>query len=625
VADLFVSYKSEDRARVKPLVDALQADGLSVWWDAHIEGGAGWRQRIEQELTSARCVLVAWTKRSAGPEGEFVHDEATRAKRRGVYLPVLLDQVELPLGFGEKQALPLTGWKGDRTDVRYQAVLAAARAVVGSVPLPTAVAAGPSLGRRAVIGGGVALAAAGVGGAGWYFLRPGAPEAKAESIAVLPFANLSGDPGQAWFSDGLAEELRSALSRTAGLKVAARTSSEMMRDADVKEAAAKLGVAHVLTGSVRMGDNKIRVAAQLFNGETGMEVWSERYDRAAGDVLAVQEGIAQSVARTLSLALGEEAARLGGTRNFEAYLAYLRGTDVTIDSAEAARTAIAAFDRAIRLDPGFAAAHAGRARALAESNRWTDLAEIAPSLNSAKGSAIRAIELAPALPMAHAALGRVLVFQVDLPAAKVAYRKAVTLPGVGSAELGAAGSFLPLIGEGEAGMALIDRAVALDPLSLQQQRRRITAMTSLRQFDAALSAMDEFDRANPDSPFDPRVRGLTLLWAGKPKAALAAILRAPDDWWRSHAEAQVYAVMGDNAKSNQALAAMLAAIDMAHFQTAEVLALQGRTDEAFAELEQSLKVRDPGLFGLRTSPAFDRLRQDPRYREIERRAGFPAV
>ena len=109
MADLFVSYKSEDRARVKPLVDALEADGLSVWWDAHIEGGAGWRQRIEQELSSARCVLVAWTKRSAGPEGEFVHDEATRAKRRGVYLPVLLEKVELPLGFGEKQALPLIG------------------------------------------------------------------------------------------------------------------------------------------------------------------------------------------------------------------------------------------------------------------------------------------------------------------------------------------------------------------------------------------------------------------------------------------------------------------------------------------------------------------------------------
>ena len=105
MADLFVSYKSEDRARIKPLVEALQADGLSVWWDADIEGGSGWRQAIQQELEAAKCVLVTWTRGSVGPEGWFVHDEAARAQRRGVYLPVLIDETEPPLVEVEKNHL----------------------------------------------------------------------------------------------------------------------------------------------------------------------------------------------------------------------------------------------------------------------------------------------------------------------------------------------------------------------------------------------------------------------------------------------------------------------------------------------------------------------------------------
>ena len=137
MSEIFVSYKAEDRARVRPLVDALQADGLSLWWDAHIDGGDEWRESIQQNLADARCVIVVWSKRSVGPEGSFVRDEATRALRRRVYLPVRIDKVEPPLGFGETQALPLIGWKGDRADPRFLAVLAAARAIVAGKPQGT--------------------------------------------------------------------------------------------------------------------------------------------------------------------------------------------------------------------------------------------------------------------------------------------------------------------------------------------------------------------------------------------------------------------------------------------------------------------------------------------------------
>src|SRR5436309_2396183 len=132
MSDVFVSYKAEDRRRIKPLVEALEADGYSVWWDEQIGGGTAWRHSIEAELNAAKCVIVAWSRRSVGPEGTFVQDEATRAQQRRVYVPVLIDKVHLPLGFGETQALPLTGWHGDRSDSRYQAVLAAVRRNAGA-------------------------------------------------------------------------------------------------------------------------------------------------------------------------------------------------------------------------------------------------------------------------------------------------------------------------------------------------------------------------------------------------------------------------------------------------------------------------------------------------------------
>ncbi len=631
MADLFVSYKSEDRARVKPLVDALQADGLSVWWDAQIEGGAGWRQRIEQELTSAKCVLVAWTKRSAGPEGEFVHDEATRAKRRGVYLPVLLEKVELPLGFGEKQALPLTGWKGDRADARYQAVLAAARAVVSGAPLPagSAVAAGTSLGRRAVIGGGVALGAAALGGAGWYLLRPGAAEAKAESIAVLPFANLSGDPGQAWFADGLAEELRSALTRIAGLQVAARTSSEKMRDADVKEASAKLGVAHVLTGSVRKGAGKVRVSAQLANGETGLEEWSEVYDRPEDDALVVQTSIAESVANRLSLTLGKAAAMLGGTKNPVAYEAYLKGVAIkaTGDVDADNRARLAAFDAAVAADPGFAAAHAGRVAPLINLANFADQPDAL--LAQAEAAAERAITLEPMLPFAHSAMGFVRETQLDIPGAEKAYRAALSLPGAGSREFAFVGTWPIYMGRTVEGLALLDRAVALDPLNPRRQRARISGLVSARRYGEALAAISAHDTANPDQPFRSGggpLEVLAHLWGGDARTARPLAEKLPEAWQRHSALAVIDAKLGDRAGSDRALAA-LKAIDDGTFgyQFAMIHAVRGETELAFDQLDKAVKAKDSGLIELRTDPAFDSLRKDPRYAAIERRVGFPPL
>ena len=364
MSDVFVSYKAEDRERLRPLVATLEAEGLSVWWDAHIGGGDEWRDAIARQLDEARCVIVAWSKRSTGKDGRFVRDEASRAVGRGVYLPILIDKVDPPLGFGETQCLSLTGWKGDRSDPRLEMVRNAVHFRLG---LTSALAAGPAakpvrVNRRMLLRAGAVAALAAVGAGAWTFRKSGG--GTPDSVAVLPFANLSGDPAQAYFSDGMAEELRNTLARIPGLKVVARTSSEMLRDSDAKAAASKLGVAAILTGSVRRTPSTIRVSAQLIDGADGTERWSQSFDRPAGDVLKVQTSIAENVAQQLRSQFAgsnHTVLTVGGTRNAEAQDLILQATEANDDEA-GFRHVLGLANRAISLDPNYAMAYALKAQ-----------------------------------------------------------------------------------------------------------------------------------------------------------------------------------------------------------------------------------------------------------------------
>ena len=228
-ADVFVSYKAEDRARLAPIVEALNAEGFSVWWDRHIGGGTHWREEIQEHLDLAKCVIVAWTRRSVGPAGDFVRDEASRARKRGSYLPISLDAVEPPLGFGEIQAISLKGWQGDRSDPRFLALADAVRQCVsGERVIRRLPDLRKGVSRRVVFAGGISIGAVAVAGVGGGLLLRHAP-ANAKRIAVLPFANLSDDPAQTYFSDGITEELRSALTRI-GMQVIGRTSSDAVQE-----------------------------------------------------------------------------------------------------------------------------------------------------------------------------------------------------------------------------------------------------------------------------------------------------------------------------------------------------------------------------------------------------------
>lgn len=619
---VFLSYARADRARVAKIAEALTAAGLTVWWDTAIEGGASFSADIERELDAADVVVVVWSATSI--KSDWVRDEAGAGRDRKRLVPVQIDATLPPLGFRQLQSIDLSGWKGRAEDAKFASLVLAIHKLAGSaVAAPAPVAAAPAPSRRALIGGGAALGVAALAGGGWWLTRPGCAAAADTSIAVLPFANLSGDPTQAYFSDGIAEELRSALATIAGLKVAARTSSELMRDTDIKEAATKLGVAHVLTGSVRRGGGKLRVTAQLLDGQTGLAGWSQAYDRPAGDVLEVQAGIAQSVANALSLQFGKAAAMVGGTKNPIAYDAYLRARANKLVGMAGYLDALADIDAAITADPDFALAHAFRALQLVNIAYNSYYGEaLLGKLPEAQEAANRAIELAPTLRLAYSVIGRAKQLSYDFTGAEAAFAKATTLPLQTGRGLIFEGLFQSEMGRSKPALALIDKAVALDPLSPTPMRNRIQILADARKPEAALAALDAWDTANRATPIPTWHRIRVLMQLRRPREALVAAqsLEQPDFW-----VAMTQAALGNRPASDAALAALLSHPDSrpSPYRVATIRAAQGEIEMAFAQLGAAISQRNSGLHRLRVEEAFDPLRKDPRFALLVKQLGFP--
>lgn len=628
VTDLFLSYKAEDRARIGPLVRALEEDGFSVWWDAHIGGGDSWRDTILRHLEEAKCVLVVWSRRSVGPEGEFVRDEASRAQRRKTYFPVRIDKVDPPLGFGEIQALDLSGWKGARSDPRYQAVLEGLRRRIG-VTRRTSVetqASPPRVSRRTIlIGSGAAIAAAGAGG--WMFL--GRVHGSSSSIAVLPFANLSGDPAEAYFSDGIAEELRTALSRIEGLKVVARTSSEAVRDEDAKTAAHKLGVANILMGSVRRSPGVFRISAQLVDGNDGVERWSEVYDRPAADALVVQSDISNRVAEALSIRLaGAARKRLeeGGTANADAHDLVLkaRGALQGADSPGALQRAIGLADAAIALDPQYAGAWSTKSQlqTIVAGAFAPTAAEAAGLYAQAKQSAERAIKLAPNSRMGYTRLADILDQRLERRAARAEYERMQALPGE-EGEPSYAIHLSETLHYDEA-KRLIDHAISVDPLNAGLYFTKAYVFGNARRYDEALAAAREFARVAGARKRPHALIAYFLMLQGKYDEAEAEFDQAGTRNGAGLAHvATLRARTGDFRTAEQLLDQMRASGDNSTYQQAQILAQIGRKDDAVAALERAVQLRDSGVTAVLVDPLLDPIREDPRFAAVVKRLDFP--
>jgi serine/threonine-protein kinase len=634
MADVFISYKAEDRRRLQPLVQALQADGYSVWWDEHIGTGDEWRQTIERELDQARCVIVIWSKGSIGPDGHFVRDEASRAQRRHVYVPVLIDAVEPPLGFGESQATSLKGWKGDRSNTRYDAVLAAVERIAGSRS-----AAGPRaspstpVSRRAVIAGGAAATVAVAGVGGWTLLKPSSASASSDSIAVLPFENLSGDAAQAYFSDGVAEEIRGALARIGGLKVAGSTSSEAVRNDDAQTAAKKLAVANILAGSVRQSASTIRITAELIDGQTGLDKWSQNYDRNPGDAIKIQTDIAENVANALSTTLGQAARAaisVGGTTNAAAHDLYLKARAGlhADDSENSIRQSLGLLDSAVALDPKFADAYALKARAFADLNGYYTATggRFEPGYAQAAVMARQAISLAPRLAAGHMALAYILSSQLDIGGSAAEFERGHALGGGNVDDLLAYAGFLSILGRQDDAIEVARQAQGLDPLNPRAYSNEGGEQLSAGRLAEAETAYRKTLALAPNLQLARALLGATLLAANKLDGAAAEFRKLPPDYlFRLVGEAMLFSRQGNRAGSDAALQrAQQVYGDAAHYQYADIHAQRGEKDEAFASLDRAWAFRDPGLGFMKSDSWLVPLRGDPRYTALLRKMNFPA-
>ena len=641
---VFLSYSRTDLERARPVIALLEAAGFDLWWDGRLEGGENYLATTEDRLESADCVAVLWSQTSVA--SHWVRDEAQRGRERGCLVPLSLDGTMAPLGFRQFQLLDISGWSGDPGDALAGRILAGVRArtgrrgVVNEPPVPFTVppsaapaappAAGLALSRRTLIIGGATLAG-GVGLVGlWQSGLLGSSETKAISMVVLPFRNLTGDVSKAWFSNGLSNELRAVLVRNPRLRVAAPTSSGAIEGEDEFAIGRKLGVDHILRGSVQRDETQMRVSAELVAVANGEVQWGESYDRALMDVFAVQSEIAQTVAVALvaEFAGASEAERaaaaqqqIGGTQDVAAYEAFLRGHALYDLSAgnETDRAALAQFDTAIAIDPDYAMAHAMRSTMLAGiANTESDSGQVGRLYGEAIVAAERAIALEDRLAQGHLALGFALNNgQLRRAAAMPHYRAAEKLAPGDADVLRQAATFYAYGDEHTRAADMIGRVIQLDPLNARAFRSAGFIALFAHDYPATITQMQRALALNPSLASAKYAIAIALLMQGDTAGALSAAKEERVEQFALTLTAIVTHRLGNTAEADAAYAKLVADYgEAALYQQAQVLAQRGSTAEALERMELAYAKRDPGLLLVSNDPLLDPLRSAPKFEEL---------
>lgn len=633
---VFVSYARSDQARVQPLVAALSGRGYRVWWDRQISAGAAFTREIEASLRAADAVVVVWS--AAAVASDWVLDEASLGRSLGRLVPVTLDSTSPPLGFGQYQTIDFSGWNGRADSQEMPALAAAVARVTGTSapdPPPPSALSRPSRRLLALGAGAVAVAAAGFGAWRFFPRAQGSPAAAARTIAVLPFANLSGDASQDYFSEGLSEELINALARLGPLQVVGRTSSFQFKGQRGDSAAigAKLGVANLLDGSVRRDGDTVRVSVELVTASSGFARWSQTYERRLTDVFTVETSIAEAVAQALEVRLlGDEVAALsrGGTTNAGAFDAYLKGRrQLDLGGAQADyRAALAEFDSAIAADPDYAAAHAARSQTLVTlGDEYAPAKDLKADYGDALASARRAVTLAPGLADAQAALAEALIAATrDYAGARQAWTLALAAGGGDARILARYGVFTCQIGDFGPGLAAAARAPALDPLNPRVFKSLGYCLLDARRYADAIAAMRRALALSPAANGAHAAIGEALLLLGRPAEALGEYAEEPVAWIRLSGEAMARHKLGDAAGAQQALQALAAVRDAETlYQQAQVLAQWGDAARAIQLLEAAERAGDTGLGLIKTDPLMDPVRRAPDVQALIARLGLAAV
>ena len=329
MSDVFISYARSTAAQAQAVAEALRALGYDVWRDDELPAHRAYAEVIEERLQAAKAVVVIWSAEAV--KSEWVQSEADTARNDHKLVQLTIDGSKLPRPFDRIQCADLIGWSGDTNAHDWKKVVASV---------------------AELIGGGRSSAAATV-----------AP--RKLSICVLPFANMSGDAEQEYFSDGISEDIITDLSKVSALEVTARNTAFSYKDKnpEIPDVARKLGVSHVLEGSVRKAGNRVRITAQLIDGTSGNHLWAERYDRDLDDIFALQDEISEAIVSALKLRLLPEekkAIERRGTDSAEAYDLYLMARSYILTGNNGDPRRDEAIERlarrAVEIDPGYALA-----------------------------------------------------------------------------------------------------------------------------------------------------------------------------------------------------------------------------------------------------------------------------
>jgi len=457
-----------------------------------------------------------------------------------------------------------------------------------------------------------------------------APAPKA--IAVLPLANMSADPENEYFSDGMTEEIINALAKVPGMQVASRTSSFAFKgkEVDVRQIGEKLGVSTVLEGSVRKVGNRIRITAQLVNVENGYHLWSETYDRQLEDVFAVQDEISRAIVDALKLRLGSDASHLvAPTKNLEAYTLYLKGRFFFNKFTEQGlRKGLDFFQHALLQDPGYARAYAGIA------DCWCNLADdwVVPddAYPRAKAAATRALQLDPELAEAITSIGKVLCWnEWDFAGAEQQLRRAVALnPNYAEAHF-VFGSDLPAVGRLGEAIEEMRKALTLDPLSAHFSRWLGRFLLYAQDYAGAIAQSRKTIDVDEDYFQAYLDIGSAQLAQGQAEPALEWFRRgqALESSVRSYDALIVRALAAlDRREEAEEILVRLEEESKQHYVRAEILAMGYAAladfDRAFACLERAFQARSAGLIYLHLDPGYEPLRGDSRFGELVRRIGL---
>ena len=648
---VFLSYASQDAEAAQRICEALRAAGIEVWFDqSELRGGDAWDQQIRHEIHQcALFVPIISQQTQERLEGYFRHEwklaiERTHhmAEQKPFLVPVVIDDTRdheafVPDAFRAVQWTRLPG--GDTS----AAFVERTKRLLSPELSPLSAVSGVANGARKPVPSSrrskqllLAVAAVVVLAALVYviannsrILKHSAAATTAfaptqHSIAVLPFANLSGDKAQEYFSDGLTEELLNALTKVSELRVTSRWSAFSFKgkDLEVPEIGKLLHVEHILEGSVRKSGERIRVTAQLVDTATDTHVWSETYDRTLDDIFAVQDEISAAVVENLKVSLlgAPPRVRRVNPKVFELFLqARERGRLHTQEGYEAS---VALYRKGLAIDPNYAPAWSGLAYDYRRQAN-NDMVPMEEGYGLARDAVQHALRIDPSFAPAHAELGRIaLDHDGDLAAAAQHFEHAFSLDPTNSDIVGYSAILCDSLGRPDQGIALNEYAVQRDPANPTLQTALGIEYRTIAKFDRAI---DRFRMALSLSPGEIGTHyrmGETLLMKGDAAAALAEFQLEPLEAWRMIGLPLAYHALGRVREADTALSVLIEKHSKGWpYNIAYVFAQRGNNNRAMEFLEEARKQHDPSLSDIASETLFAGLRKDARWLPFMRKIG----